>query len=132
MRSYRLRPGRPPWDGKHLPIRSIRFIDPNTLQFEVESSQDEEQEEDEELEEQQQEQEQEEEERDREDDTDKKVFHFEYDVTTRTLRELANFEAPDNHPSWASVSPDGQTFSPRLLAPVASADQSLPMPPLVN
>ncbi|MCH8959794.1 MAG: S9 family peptidase, partial [Bacteroidetes bacterium] len=92
-----------PWDGKHLPIRSIRFIDENTLQFEVESSQDEEQEEDEELEEQ------EEDEEDGEDDTDKKVFHFEYDVTTRTLRELADFEAPDNHPSWASVSPGGHT-----------------------
>ncbi|WP_420633367.1 DPP IV N-terminal domain-containing protein [Candidatus Palauibacter sp.] len=39
----------------------------------------------------------------------KKVFHFEYDVTTRALRELEDWEAPDNHPSWASVSPDGQT-----------------------
>ncbi|MCH8247332.1 MAG: hypothetical protein IH951_13105 [Bacteroidetes bacterium] len=33
---------RDPWDGQHLPIRSIKFIDENTLQFEVESSQDEE------------------------------------------------------------------------------------------
>ena len=30
-----------PWDGQHLPIRNIRFIDANTLQFEVQSSQDE-------------------------------------------------------------------------------------------
>jgi hypothetical protein len=29
-----------PWDGRHLPIRTIRFIDQGTLQFEVESSQD--------------------------------------------------------------------------------------------
>ncbi len=28
-----------PWDSKHLPIRKIKFIDENTLQFEVESSQ---------------------------------------------------------------------------------------------
>ena len=95
-----------PWDGKHLPIRSIRFIDENTLQFEVESSQDEAQEEDGDLEEQ----DQEEEESGEGDDTDKKVFHFEYDVTTRDLRELANYEAPDNHPPWANVSPDGQTI----------------------
>ena len=27
----------------------------------------------------------------------------------RTLRELADWEGPDNHPDWASVSPDGQT-----------------------
>lgn len=32
-----------PWDGQHLPIRSIKFIDGNTLQFDVQSSQDEEQ-----------------------------------------------------------------------------------------
>ena len=31
-----------PWDGQHLPIRGIRFIDQDTLQFEVQSSQDEE------------------------------------------------------------------------------------------
>jgi hypothetical protein len=29
-----------PWDGQHLPIRQIKFLDGNTLQFEVESSQD--------------------------------------------------------------------------------------------
>ena len=31
-----------PWDAQHLPIEKIKFIDPNTLQFEVKSSQDEE------------------------------------------------------------------------------------------
>ena len=40
----------------------------------------------------------------------KKVFHFEYNVGTQTLRELEDWEAPDNHPSWASVSPDSQTI----------------------
>jgi dipeptidyl-peptidase-4 len=29
-----------PWDGRHLPIRAIRFTGVNTLEFEVESSQD--------------------------------------------------------------------------------------------
>jgi dipeptidyl aminopeptidase/acylaminoacyl peptidase len=38
----------------------------------------------------------------------KKIFHFEYDVNTQTLRELEDWEAPDNHAPWASVSPDGQ------------------------
>ncbi len=96
-----------PYDGQHLPIRSIKFIDANTLQFEVESSQDEEIEEDEtDMEEQDEEEEEGEEQRDR---SNKKVFHFEYDVNTQTLRELEDFEAPDNHPSWASVSPDGET-----------------------
>jgi len=97
-----------PWDGQHLPIRSIRFIDGNTLQFEVESSQDEEVVEADVENEQEQDEEQQEGERRRQ-RAKKKVFHFEYDVNTRTLRELEDWEAPDNHPSWASVSPDGET-----------------------
>ena len=99
---------RDPWDGRHLPIRSIKFIDENTLQFEVESSQDEEEQETEtNMEERDEEQEDEEERRHR---SKKKVFHFEYDVGTQVLRELEDWEAPDNHPSWASVSPDGQSI----------------------
>ncbi len=100
-----------PWDAQHLPIRKIKFIDANTLQFEVESSQDEEIEEVEE-EEQEEEEEQQQEQREKGDrerpKTKKKVFHFEYNVNTQTLRELEVWEAPDNHAPWASVSPDGQ------------------------
>ncbi|MDX1393826.1 MAG: DPP IV N-terminal domain-containing protein [Gemmatimonadota bacterium] len=99
---------RDPWDGQHLPIRSIRFIDGNTLQFEVESSQDEEREDSADtLQQEQDEEEQEEEERQQR--ARKHVFHFEYDIDTQTLRELEDFEGPDNHPDWASVSPDGET-----------------------
>ena len=100
---------RDPWDGQHLPIRAIKFIDGNTLQFEVESSQDEEREEVEGEEEEQQQDEQQERDKRRQ-RADKKVFHFEFDIRTQTLRELADFEEPDNHPSWASVSPDSQTI----------------------
>ena len=89
-----------PWDGRHLPIRNIRFIDENTLQFDTS----EEEEENEGRDERRQDEEEEEAEED-----EAKVFHFEYDVTARTLRELENWEGPDNHPDWASVSPDGQT-----------------------
>jgi len=95
---------RDPWDGQHMGIRNLKFIDDNTVQFEVQSSVDEEVEEAE-VEEQEQEQE---EQRGppRRPRTEKKVFHFEYDVTTRTLRELEDFEEPDSHPSWGGVSPD--------------------------
>jgi dipeptidyl aminopeptidase/acylaminoacyl peptidase len=99
---------RDPWDGRHLPIRSIRFIDGNTLEFEVESSQDEEVKDAEA-------------ERGNTQDSvrqrngarrprpKKKVWHFRYDLTSQTLSEIPDWQAPDNHPSWASVSPDGQT-----------------------
>jgi dipeptidyl-peptidase-4 len=90
---------RDPWDGRHLPIRNIRFIDDNTLQFEVESSQEEEA----------QEVDTEERDEDQEERTERTrnvVHYFEYDVDTRSLRELEDYEAPDEHPSWAAVSPD--------------------------
>ncbi|HET7273927.1 MAG TPA: DPP IV N-terminal domain-containing protein [Longimicrobiaceae bacterium] len=98
---------RDPWNGRHLPIESIRFIDGNTLQFEVESSQDEEEEV---LGDAVRDQEEDEEGEESKPKPQKKVFYFEYDLDTQTLRELEDYEAPDNHPSWASVSPDGQTI----------------------
>ena len=95
---------RDPWDAQHLPIRNIKFIDQNTLRFEVQSTQQEEV-------------------PDEEGDTGDtqqdstatkkkpemrdKIFYFEYDVRTQTLRELDDVEKPDNRPSWASISPDG-------------------------
>ena len=101
-----------PWDGQHLPIRDIRFVDDNTLQFEVESSLDEEKEDQDE--EQGEEQRDEQQQRggrggrgDRE-GPKKQIFYFDYDVNTQTLRHLEDYEAPDRHPGWASVSPDDQ------------------------
>lgn len=93
-----------PYEARHLPIGSIRFIDDNTLRFEVESSQDEEVD-DEAVE------------GDGQDDdagprrprTRKKVHYFEYTVSTRTLVELDEAAHPNNHPGWANVSPDGST-----------------------
>lgn len=91
-----------PWDAQHLSIKNIRFLNDNTLQFEVESSQDEkvEQAETDTL------QQKDGERAPSKPKTKKKVLHFEYNVATRAVRLLENYEAPDNHPSWASVSPD--------------------------
>ena len=101
---------RDPWDARHLPIRNIRFLSAGTLQFEVESSRDEEIEEDEEEDEEDvediEEEQEEEEQAPSRPRTRKKVHYFEYDVATRTLRELEDYEKPIAHPFWASVSPD--------------------------
>lgn len=94
---------RDPWDGQHLPIKNIRFTDDNTIEFEVESSQDKEEEESDEVETGQQ---QDEEQRGRRGGPEKLIHYFQYDVDSRTLRELEDYEAPDRHPAWASVSPD--------------------------
>ncbi|TDH25580.1 S9 family peptidase [Segetibacter sp. 3557_3] len=86
-----------PFDEQHLLIDSLRFIkDENWIQFEVKSSQDVE----------------------RKDTTVKKgtpapkvkkVHYFEYNLNTNQLVELADFKKPKRKPTWASVSPDGQT-----------------------
>jgi len=96
-----------PWDGRHLPIRSIRFIDGNTLQFEVESSQDTVTADVEAVRGDSQQTRQAAARRPR---PKKKVWHFRYDITTQTLTEIPDWQAPDNHPAWARVSPDGQTI----------------------
>lgn len=89
-----------PYDAQHLPIDSIRWVEDNTkIQFDVTSSQDEEKEETEG-------DTQEEDEERRRRRTEKKVHHFEYDLQTRQLRELEDYEAPPDHPAWASISPD--------------------------
>jgi dipeptidyl-peptidase-4 len=94
-----------PWDAQHLPIRAIRFIDDHTIQFDVQSSQDEKITEADTVVGEQQQQGGRRAQRPR---TQKKMFHFRYDVPTRTLRLLEDYEAPDDHPGWASVSPDTQ------------------------
>ncbi len=102
---------RDPWDGQNLPIRNIRFLDGNTLEFEVESSQMEDEDEEGEEEEERDDQEELDEQDDRTRTTTRrarKIHYFHYTIDTRTLRELEDYEAPDRHPNWASVSPDGE------------------------
>lgn len=98
---------RDPYDGQNLPVRAIRFVSPTTLHFEVESSQDEERRDEEAERGNQQDQQRQGQARQR---PRRKVHYFSYNVNTRELRELAEREEPDNHPSWASVSPDGATI----------------------
>jgi dipeptidyl-peptidase 4 len=103
---------RDPWDGQNIPVRNLRFISEYILQFEVLSSQDEEVE----IRRQQQQQ-RDDVERDEEEEqvtappqtrTQRKVHYFHLDTRTGELTELEDYEAPDRHPGWASVSPDRQ------------------------
>lgn len=86
-----------PMDAQHLTIDSLRFIkDENWIQFEVKSS----------------------EEIEKKDTTakkgappvkEKKVYFFEYNITSGQLVQLPDFKKPKRNPRWASISPDGQT-----------------------
>lgn len=91
-----------PYDAKHLPVEKFRWVKDNTaIQFDVVSSQDEEKKETE------GDQQEEESER-KKPKPKKKVHHFEYDLSTRQVRELEEDEAPPDHPEWAAISPDKQ------------------------
>ncbi|NCT95029.1 MAG: prolyl oligopeptidase family serine peptidase [Chitinophagaceae bacterium] len=87
-----------PFDAQHLGLDSMRFIkDENWIQFEVKST----------------------EEVEKKDSTakkgtppvkEKKTFYFEYNLQTGELTELNDFKKPKRKPSWASISPDGNTI----------------------
>ncbi|QGY44523.1 prolyl oligopeptidase family serine peptidase [Maribellus comscasis] len=95
-----------PYDGKHLPPIKPKFKKNDTVfQFDVTSSQDEEKiEEDSSV---------------KQDSTQtdtgkkpkkekpkKKVFHFEYNITSGELYEQEDWKEIKEHPSWAAISPD--------------------------
>jgi hypothetical protein len=85
-----------PMDAQHLAIDSLRFVkDEGWIQFEVKST----------------------EEIEKKDTTvkkgtppvkEKKVYYFEYSLTTGELVHLSDFKKPKRNPRWASVSPDGK------------------------
>ncbi|MDF2191466.1 DPP IV N-terminal domain-containing protein [Paraflavitalea sp. CAU 1676] len=89
-----------PFDAQHLGIDSMRFIkDEHWIQFEVKSSA----------------------EVEKKDTTggkkgsaaitrEKKVFYFEYNLDNGELIELNDFKKPKRKPSWANISPDGNTI----------------------
>lgn len=87
-----------PMDAQHLNIDSMRFIkDENWVHFEVKSTIDIE----------------------KKDSTakkgtppakEKKIFFFEYNLITGELVELSGFKKPYRKPSWANISPDGNTI----------------------
>lgn len=92
-----------PWDGQNLPIENIRFVDGRTIQFDVRAREGRDT-----LQAAGEEEGDTQQESAGEDEEEATVFHFEYDIETQTLRRLEDFEEPDDHPEWASVSPDGE------------------------
>ncbi len=92
-----------PYDGKHLDIAELEFINnEKAIRFEVKSKLVEEEEKEDDLGDSQ--------------DSDKrknkkkkmvkKTYFFEYDLTTRQLRLLEDYEKPKKDKDWASISPD--------------------------
>lgn len=96
-----------PYDALHLPIDRIKFVNgEKAIQFEVESTQDEEKKEEADTTKI---------EKDKNKKTpkkkpEKKKFTFQYDLSTRTLTLLEDYEKPKDNPRWASISPDGETI----------------------
>ncbi|WP_235297504.1 S9 family peptidase [Portibacter marinus] len=91
-----------PFDAKHLSISKLKFIDDERkLQWEVKSKLVEVDEEEDDMES----------EKDSKDKKKKpkkvaKVWHFEYDLTTKTLTLVEDFKKEPKDKDWASISPD--------------------------
>ena len=81
---------RDPFDAQHLPIENLKLKDDKYFQFDIKSTK---------------------EVPDtlskKADAMTKKVFHFQYEIATGQLSEYKPEQ--DEYPSWASISPDGQT-----------------------
>lgn len=82
---------RAPFDAQHLPIEDMELKDDKKFTFSIKSTVDE---------------------------TDssriekygkKKVFTFEYEISSGKLSDITGNEEPDRYPLWANVSPDGKT-----------------------
>jgi dipeptidyl aminopeptidase/acylaminoacyl peptidase len=87
-----------PFDAQHLGLDSMRFISDETkIQFEVKSTQ--------ELEKKDTTSK-----KDAKTTKEKKTFYFEYNLTTGELVELIDFKKTKRKPSWANISPDGNTI----------------------
>lgn len=94
-----------PFDAKHLSITNLKFIkNESTLRFEVKSKLVEEEE-----------KEEEEDEMEEEDEKEKKkskkkmvdkIWYFEYNLGSKNLRLLEDYEKPKKHAEWATISPD--------------------------
>lgn len=93
-----------PFDAKHLSITNLKFIKGETaLQFEVKSKLAwEEEKEEEEIGDDQEEKK----ETGKKKKKERKTWHFEYDLSTKTLRLLEDYEKPEDKPSWATIAPD--------------------------
>ncbi|MFI3322909.1 MAG: DPP IV N-terminal domain-containing protein [Rikenellaceae bacterium] len=99
-----------PYDALHIPIRNIHFAeDGATFTFEVESTQDMTKEERAQYEKNRQISEKEDEKKAKKDSPMKKVFYFEYNRNSGKITELKDYIKPLTKPSWASISPDGET-----------------------
>lgn len=87
-----------PFDAQNLGLDSMRFVkDENWIQFEVKSSIEVEKKDSTAV-------------KDAKPIKEKKVFYFEYNINSGELVELTEFKKPKRKPSWASISPDGNTI----------------------
>lgn len=99
-----------PCDAEHLPIKNIRFNDDGrSFIFEVVSSQDMTKQEREDYEEYRQKLETEDETVKKDSPMKKRLF-LQYDIASGKVTKLPDYKTPYRNPSWASVSPDGETI----------------------
>jgi dipeptidyl aminopeptidase/acylaminoacyl peptidase len=89
-----------PFDAQHLPLQDMKFIDNETkLRFGIKSTLNEDKKDDKKSNEP----------ADATKAKEKKVFWFEYDLQSKKLTELKDYDPEKKFPRWANISPDGET-----------------------
>ena len=89
---------RDPFDAQHIPIQKLKLKEDKYFTFEIQSSQDKVEKPDTTAAK-----------KPKKGPAKKKVYHFEYDIASRTLKDVTaqKEDETDKYPRWASVSPDG-------------------------
>jgi dipeptidyl aminopeptidase/acylaminoacyl peptidase len=99
---------RDPFDAKNLSIKDLKFSeDENLIRFEIISKLVDEDEEEEETD-MTEKKENKKKENGKANGTKKKTWFFEYNLQTRQLLLLDDYEKPKDRPKWANISPDGE------------------------
>lgn len=90
-----------PFDAQHVPIQNLKFLDDeNIIRFEIRSTLDVDKKEEGKKDEPQKKGESK--------GKEKKVFYFDYNLTTGQLTELKDYDKEKEYPRWANISPDGE------------------------
>lgn len=87
-----------PFDAQNIPIRNLKLKDDKTFTFEIRSTA--------KVEEKKKESGKDDEKKSGKPKMVNKIHGFEYDIATRTLTEIENYESKKAYPRWGNVSPD--------------------------
>ena len=96
-----------PFEAKHIPIAKLKLVDDKTFTFEIKSTEKVEKKDKKKDKEEVKGEEKESSKKPAKKEKENKIFRFEYDLATHTLKDVTENDEKKDYPAWASISPDG-------------------------